>query len=151
MQNKLIVPVSNNEVQFNEVAFKSRYAWRNDYITIELDMNECMAAHIEQCVPSPDQWDEIYYPKKMKGFENSHNSPIETAFVHGSDYHCQIKHWFKADELFIRPSITYTGGRHRNMLLQYLGATKIFVTVQESEIAYFRENFTILNEIKHSV
>ena len=151
MKNNLVVSINSSDVKFNEVVFKPRFKEFDGYTTIEIDMSEFMDAHIQECVASPGQWDEDYYPRKVKGFENSHNSPIETAYVHCSDFHHRIKRWFKKDEFCIKPSITYTNGRHRNRLLQHLGATKIFVTVQESEIGNFRESFTILSEIKRSV
>lgn len=149
MKNNLVVRVNSDDVPFNEVVFKPRFNGIDGYTTIELDMSEFMDAHIQESVASPGQWDEDYYSKKVKSFENSHNSPIETAHVHCSGYNHRVKRWFKKDEFCIKPSITYTNGRHRNRLLQHLGATKLFVTVQESELRDFRQNFTVLSEVGH--
>ena len=150
MKDGLVVPVNSSDVQFNEVVFKPCFKWVDGFTTIELDMSEFMDAHIQGYVASPDQWDESYYSRKIKSFENSHNCPIETAYVHCLDSSRRIERWFKKDEFFIKPSITYTNGRHRNKLLQYLGASSLYVTVENCEIDKFREHFMLLNEYPHS-
>ena len=142
MNNEVFtVKIKSTEVGFKQVAFKSRFPGNPNYRVLYLGLQKVISCQLD-AVSAPQDWSGDFLQKKLASLDPENFDFPVTPYVHAELVETRRKRWLRKTEVKVAPKISFTDGRHRIQLLDYLGAGIVPVCAQIHEVDLLLEYFS---------